>query len=164
MDNNQSGTDPNTQQSTGFSEDYVRSLREEAASWRTKYRELEATNKTKDIEIGLSKRGIKAKASWVEVQDGQTIEQALDAFATEFPHLVSQETPAPPKVKEQPVHKKITSQPNTQFVPPQPQVTNTEVKNLNEILKDKSLNDVKTDPKSRAQITDWYRSALSGRH
>ena len=38
MVENQSGTETTNAQGTGFSEDYVKTLREEAASWRTKFR------------------------------------------------------------------------------------------------------------------------------
>ena len=159
----QSGTVTQETQGTGFSADYVKELRDEAAGWRTKFRELEAATVTKDIEIGLAKRGIQAKASWVEVKDGQTIDEALDAFAQEFSSLVSKEQP---QSKQEPVTKTLQygNNPVNRFSPPPTNTSNVETKDLNEILSSQSLNDAKQDPVKRSQIRDWYRSALAAHH
>jgi hypothetical protein len=153
----QSGTDQTTQ-STGFSEDYVKSLRDEAASWRTKFRELEATNRTKDIEIGLAKRNIKALPSWVTITEGQSIDEALDAFANEFSHLVQSKEDTNSNTHEN----TSTKKPTKPFTPPTQKISNVETKDLNQILAARSLEDVKQDPKAREQLRDWYRSALRG--
>jgi len=158
-------TETNTQRNE-FSADYVKQLREEAASWRTKFRELEAVTTTKDIEIGLAKRGIKAKASWVEVKDGQSIDEALDAFAQEFSSLVGNSDSEPTGPEPEPVTRSVRSVPNVpnSFTPGPTKTSNVEVKDLNEILASQSLSDVKQDPNKRAQVRDWYRSSLRARH
>jgi len=155
MEKNQSGTED--KQSTGFSEDYVKQLREEAASWRTKFRELESGSKNQKIEMELIKNNIKAKPSWVEVKEGQSIEDAVKEFSQEFSHLVQIQESNDKKVVEKTIQ---TRKSTSGFTPPITKLPNQEVKDLNQILSDRSLDEVKDDPNSRKQVTEWYQSAL----
>lgn len=161
MENNQAGTDTNAQQSTGYSADYVKQLREEAASWRTKFRELETQQKTYTVQEELNKRGIKANAKWVDVQEGQSITEAVEAFTKEYPHLVIQTNTEPTEPDNTKAIKKVIGpKPNT---PPVTNINSTKSKDLNTALKTGSLNDIKNDPNLRKQTQQWYQSMLAGK-
>lgn len=166
MADDQSGTEPTpTSQNTGFSEDYVKSLRDEAASWRTKFRELQSQTVTKDIEIELAKHNIKAKPSWVEIQEGQTVQEAVETFKTEFPHLAqSMDAPPPPMPPEDKVTRVLQNNGPNPITPPANKTSSVEYKDLNQLLSSRSLDDAKQDPKTREQVRDWYRSALRNTH
>jgi hypothetical protein len=163
---NSSGTDQATNAGTGYSETYVKQLREEAASWRTKFRELQSQFQSKEIETGLAQRGIKAKASWVEVKEGQSLSEALDAFAEEFPHLVSTKEEEEEKTTVQPddkITKTMSNRPKP-LAPPPTNIVTGEVKDLSKHLADRSLNQLKDDPKSRKLVQEFYVNALAQRH
>jgi hypothetical protein len=157
-----SGTAPATNTSTGYSDDYVKQLREEAASWRVKFRELQTQFQSKEIETGLAQRGIKAKASWIEIKEGQSVSEALDAFASEFPHLVSTNNEEQATVDKTET-RVITNKPKG-FTPPATNIAPTEVKDLNKHLADRSLKQLKDDPKSRKLVQEYYKNALAQKH
>lgn len=172
MSNDQLDTGSNESGENTFSKDYVKQLRDEAAGWRTKFRELESTTKNQTVEIELANRGIKAKPSWVEIAEGQSIVEAVEAFIVENPQLSSKSEPEPKEpssqvnVQRQIVQKnlrKILIPEHRQLTPPVNSTSNPEVKDLNKLLATRSLDDAKNDPKSREQIRDWYQSTLRER-
>lgn len=165
MSNDQLDTGSNESGENTFSKDYVKQLRDEAAGWRTKFRELESTTKNQTVEIELANRGIKAKPSWVEIAEGQSIVEAVEAFIVENPQLSSKSEPEPKEPSSQVdvvnVQRQIPQ--HRQLTPPVNSTSNPEVKDLNKLLATRSLDDAKNDPKSREQIRDWYQSTLRER-
>lgn len=143
-----------------FDEAYVKKLRDEAASWRTKFRELEAQQSKNLVEVELAKQGLQADPGWVNIEEGQSVEDAVAAFATKYPHLKKQEsrsvsvdendfdfTPQPPKTAPKPL---TPTNPNTN-IPKPVKATRITGKNINEIKK---------DPVARAKVRDAYRALL----
>jgi hypothetical protein len=132
-----------------FSKDYVVELRNENAKWRTKCRELEGQVFNKDIENELIKRGVNAKASWVEIGEDQSVKQAVDSFLEEYPHFL------PGELEEKPtrtVTRPMSVQnPNTNTSGPGPRQGP---------LGRKTLKEIKEDPKSRAALRSQYQAML----
>jgi hypothetical protein len=137
----------------GFSVEYVKELRDEAASWRTKCREMETKATTLEAEVSkvtrgnaiqseLQKRGIKADPSFIKVAENQKIEDAVDSFLKDYPQFASS-APSP--------------RPNT----PSPMPANKPNSNTpNVVMSDYAA--VKADPIARAKLRDQYRFMLSG--
>lgn len=143
-----------------FSADYVRELRQENAQWRTKlrdmenkYGELEAklgqTTKAMTVSSELARRGIKANPRWVDIQDNQSPEEAVENFLKEYPQF---DTAPAPEPKPEP------KRPNIPGTPKAPQNTNTPP-NAN-----RSVMELKEDPVTRAQVRDQYRELLGGKN
>lgn len=99
------GQDPSIKAGkTGFSQEYVQELRQEAAHWRTKSRDLEGklseyTRAEEEYKIvstiseELKSKGIEGvEPHWVELSDGQTPSQAVDAFLKKHPKFASEQT------------------------------------------------------------------------
>lgn len=131
---------------TGFSKEYVEKLRQEAASWRTKFRDLESQNTQSEVETELNKRGIKADPTWVKQSEGMTASDAVEDLVARYPHLVPAEpaaqTPIPPTVPG--VQAPVTT---ATGVPTDP-------------AKGRSLEEIKKDPVARAQLRERYRQLL----
>lgn len=152
-DNKGAGSTNNVQVEPVYSKEYVSSLREEAATWRTKLRETEEKVKTLEgkttidsVSKILTDKGVKADASWVKLEQGMTPEQAVDKFIELYPHLVNKETPKP----------KETNKPN----PQKKENTNAD----NRFVANQDLDAVKQDPIGRAKLRDHYRSLLTSRN
>lgn len=129
-----------------FSASYVHQLRQEAAEWRTKYREMEAQTESIQIESELTRRGIKAEANWITVDGDQSIHEAIDEFAARYPHLVEANEPAE-------VHK-----------PRVPKAMSPKQSNTNAPKSrpgDRGLKEIKEDPAARSKLRDSYREMLS---
>lgn len=147
------GLDPNKQNNTGgYSADYVKELREEAASWRTKFREAEANltsmndkinnmEKSFTIKSELSKRGINVDPSWVKLEDGLTPTQAVDKFIEQYPQFK-------------------TEQPSSPMPTPRPMVAERQNSNTPSIQKS-DYQSVKSDPVARTKLREMYRSMLT---
>lgn len=137
-----------------YSSEYVKSLRDEAASWRTKLRELETKYTELETKVKadytantigkeLEKRGVKADPTWVKVEEGQSPEQAVDKFLKDYPHLQStSDNSFVPKPTKKPMR------PNTA----NSNIENTAVSELDAIKK---------DPIARNKVRDLYRGLLA---
>jgi hypothetical protein len=138
-----------------FSEDYVKELREEAAKWRIKCRELEAKASVGDVAMELVKRGIKADPSWIKRQDGQKAGEAVEQFLQDYPQFVTTddnaliETPILSNRDATPRPMPTGSKnPNT----PGPKPAN---------YGGRSLDEIKVDPQARAALRSQYRQLLA---
>lgn len=153
--NNDSGNHSNNDnQQGGYSADYVKSLRDEAASWRTKLRELETKYNELETKVKadytantigkeLEKRGVKADPTWVKVEEGMSPEQAVDKFLKDYPHLqLTSDDSFVPKPTKKPMR------PNTA----NSNIENTAVSELDAIKK---------DPIARNKVRDLYRGLLA---
>lgn len=138
---------------TGFSREYVEKLRSEAAQWRTKYRQLEASS---EITQEFSKRNITADPSWVKVKEGMTVSDAVDDLVAQYPHLASGNA----QDNTQTVHPEVFEPRTNKSVPkamsPQNQNTNTP----KDPSKGRSLEEIKKDPVARSALRDNYRELL----
>lgn len=149
--------------STGYSAEYVKTLRDENAGWRTKLRETETELTTlRDIQAGekldatigveLTKRGVEANPAWVDLTEGQTIPQAVDAFLVKYPSIaaVRQEEVNEPAPRS--THKPMGTQ---------KQNTNVQTGAVSDIAA------IRKDPVARAKLRDIYRGMLNlntGKH
>jgi len=156
-DNQNNQQQQSSNQNTGYSADYVKSLRDEAAGWRSKLRESEATiatmnTKTVESSIGsmLETKGIKCDPSFIKVAEGQTIEQAVDKFATEYPQFKVEAT------TEENNDNTNTNNTNIEAMNTRKENTNTN----NRGSKPTDVAAVKKDPIARAKLRDQYRSML----
>ena len=141
---------PNNSASKGkqqFSASYVHQLRQEAAEWRTKYREMEAQTESIQIESELTRRGIKAEANWITVDGDQSIHEAIDEFAARYPHLA--EANEPVEINKPRVPKAMS--------PKQQSNTNTPKSRPG----DRGLKEIKEDPAARSKLRDSYREMLA---
>lgn len=142
-----------------FSLEYVQELRTENANWRTKLRDMEVKfadietkmttmNTTATIANEFAKRGIKADPSWIKLQEGQAITDAVDAFVVEYPQFGVVDTPpTTPATKPviPPVHKK-----DQKSNVPSPG--------------ERTTKEIRDDPKAHAQVREQYRQMLSGKN
>lgn len=149
-----------------FSEEYVHSLREEAAAWRVKYRTLESAQSLLEIKAELNRRNIKVDPSWVKVQEGQSVELAIETFLKEYPHLDAD--PADSRLDdtlEDPISKIIQKKVEIRKAPkptmPDPNSYGHESKSPQDTLKNRQLDEVKKDPEARALLRQQYRSMLA---
>lgn len=142
-----------------FSEEYVKKLREEAASWRTKCRELEAQQHMTQVEAELAKRGIQADPRWVSMEEGQTVGEAIDALVASYPSLQTKTVEEPqgfdldfaPEPKP-----RVTPKP---VAPSAPQSTTPKPARVNRI-NSRNIAEIRKDPQARAKVRDLYRSML----
>ena len=146
--------DEPTNVSTGYSQEYVKELREEAASYRvkardaeTKYNELQTSvnqsNVVNDVNSEFTKRGITADPSWVKMEDGVTASVAVDKFLKDYPQFGTTTQPAQPVIKGQ--------------APISPTTKNTNIPNTVK----SELGAVKNDPVARASLREHYRALLA---
>lgn len=145
-----------------FDAEYVKKLREEAAKWRTQCRELEAQQKNSVVQVELAKRGIQADPSWVRVEDGQDVGEAIDALVAQYPHLgpakqaVTDSDPLDFLLEEAP-KPRMTPKP---IAPSTPQSTTPKPARAARITK-RNINEIRKDPKARAKVRDLYRDLLA---
>jgi hypothetical protein len=148
--------DEETQNGNGFSAEYVEQLRKENASWRKKVRELEVTQTISAVGLELARRGVEADASWVKLEEGQSVQEAVESFVERYPRLVTT-TAAPHMANEEP------PAPRT----PAPAPMSTNGKNVNTpgpkaggLLAHRSPEEIKADPVSRKALQEYYRDLL----
>lgn len=141
--------------STGYSAEYIKNLRDEAATWRLKLREtevkvqeLESTIKGERVAntVGreLEKRGLKCDPSWVKLEEGVTPEKAVDKFLKDYPQWAqSAEVPILPKNKNL-----------------RPMGANLPDSNIENTAKSE-LDAIRKDPIAREKLRDLYRGLLA---
>ena len=149
-----------------FGADYVKKLREEAANWRTKYRELEAQQHNQLVQVELAKRGIQADPSWVQVEEGQDVGEAIDALVAQYPSLqgsggghrskYSNEGPTLDDILADEPKPKVTPKP----VAPSMQNSNKPKPVRAARITKRNIEEIRTDPKARAKVRDYYRDLL----
>lgn len=144
-----------------FDADYVKKLREEAAGWRTKYRELEGQVAYTQVDAEFARRGIKADPSWVTVKEGQKISEAVDDLVKKHPYLAGTEPQ-----KDAPVTTETPPQAGPiRPTPPRPMTfqqtdTNAPGADASGLIRDRSFGEIKKDPVARAKLRDLYRGLI----
>lgn len=146
----------NENERAGFSQDYVKELRQENASWRTKVRDLEQQLRFTEIKTELLKHGADVNPKWVDVDEGQSVRDAVNTFLAEYPQFISNNNNISTTNKE-PTFKKVTkpeqaSKSDSNHPGPKPNNGN---------YGGRSLNEIKKDPKARASLRDQYRQLLA---
>jgi hypothetical protein len=148
-----------------FSEEYVRQLREEAAGWRVKYREMEQKQKMLEVKAELDKRGIKADPSWIKVADGQSVELAIEGLLRDYPHLKpdpeNEMSPEEDDTISKIINKKVEVGKMPKPASPDPASYGHETKSPQEVLKNRQLDEIKKDPKARSLLRKQYRHMLA---
>ena len=137
-------------QKTGFSDEYVKELRQENASWRTKVRDLESKLQLGEVKTELLKHGVDVNPKWVELQEGQDISEAVTVFLDNYPQFRiddNKETYTEPKPKPM-----RTGASDTNTRGPKPRSGSYGGRGLTEIRK---------DPKARADLRNRYRQLLA---
>ena len=133
----------------GYSREYVKELRDEAAGYRTRLRDAETkigsleesitANVTKStIASVLEKKSVKVNPDWITIGEGQNPEQAVDTFLKEYPQFAGESTQSSTQ-KPMSTEKKNTNVPSN-------------------ISPDYSAE--KGDPIARAKSRENYRSLL----
>lgn len=143
-----------------FDKDYVKSLRAEAAKYRTElketrleldqYKTLEKQIHTVRIENELIRRNVKANPEWIEFNSDMSPSQAVDNFLEKFPQFVDGVS-EPEKAEPKKVPKAISPNPNT---------ASKESSYPSGVLGTRDLNEIKKDPIARNNIRDLYRDLL----
>jgi hypothetical protein len=150
------GTGSQQNNTGGYSAEYVKELREEAATWRTKFRDAESTvasmnekvaslEKSFTLKGELDKRGLKVDPSWVKLEKDQTPAQAVEKFLENYPQFKTDSQtgdgqPPSPTPRPQPPQKRETNAPSFQNA---------------------DYESIKKDPIARSKLRDMYRSMLS---
>lgn len=143
-----------------FDKEYVKSLREEAAKYRTQLKEvktqldefksLDKQINSVRIENELVRRGITANPEWVQIQEGQSPAQAIDNFLEKYPQFVvgvSESEKAEPKKMPKAISPNQNNASHPGFGP-------------NGMLGDRGLQEIKKDPIARGNLRDLYRDLL----
>lgn len=149
---NQTPTPPTPSSNTGYSTEYVKELRDEAASWRTKLRDTEnrltsleadiAKNvKVSTIKEELSKRNLNIDVDFIKLEQGDSASTAVDNFLKKYPQF-GEPTVSEPTRKPLPPNKRNTNAPAV----------------INE-----DYAAVKKDPIARTKLRELYRSMLADR-
>ena len=143
-----------------FDKDYVKSLRSEAARYRTElkdakteldqYKILETQIHTVRIENELIRRGITAQPEWIEFNNGMSPSQAVDNFLEKFPQF-SGGVSEPEKAEPKKVPKAISPNQNK---------STKEAGLPSGTLGTRDLDAIKQDPIARNNIRDLYRDLL----
>ena len=139
-----------------FDEAYVKKLREENASWRTKVRELEAQQNNSVVQVELAKRGVEADPSWVTIEEGKTVEDAVDTLLETYPSLQTKTVEEEPLFDtEEPV--RTTVKP----LSPSEHKTTTPKPHSPTRITSRNLKEIRDDPKARAKVRSLYRDLLA---
>ena len=154
-----------TKEAKTFSAEYVAELRQENASWRTKFQEMKGAI---EVNAELARCNIKADPSWVKVQEGQTVKEAVKQLMKDHPHLVVQATPEveTDQVEPDDVHSQLMAQlKQTQAPVARDPKTTTPKKTSQQILKERNMAEIKKDPVAREALRQYYRELLqNGSH
>ena len=146
-----------------FDADYVKELRSEAAKYRNKAKDLEGQLKKYSslegqitemkIENELVRRGVQADPSWIKLNDGQQISEAVDSFLEKYPQFapfsVNEEEEAP---RRKTYPQALPTDPGNAGVPGPP---------AKGPFSGRDIDSVKEDPKARSQLRDHYRQLLA---
>lgn len=149
-----------------FDKEYVKSLRQEAARYRTEakelkselesYRMLEAQINTVRVEAELTKRNVNADPSWIQLAEGQNPADAVDNFLEKFPQFIAGKMEASSEDKEPKLSKdvpKVISPNSNKASNPSSVPVGT--------LGNRDLKQIKDDPIARSNLRDLYRDLLS---
>lgn len=140
-----------------FDESYVKKLREENASWRTKCRELEAQTHAAEVDSELVRQGLKADPSWVQIEEGQSVADAVKALAEQHPHLQSKVMPdVVSDLDFTPVARPMSVKP----IQPSTQRSTTPKPATATRITTRNISEIKKDPVARAKVRDFYRDLL----
>lgn len=150
-------------QNTGYSAEYVKTLRDEAAAWRTKLRETETEIQTLkqtiqktqiDNTIGkeLEKRGLKINPSWIQIEEGMAPDKAVDKFLKDYPQLAGSTGDIHASTEQN-----HTVPPNAGRKPMVPNSQNTNIENTAK----SELSAIKKDPVAREKLRGLYRGLLA---
>jgi hypothetical protein len=141
-----------------FDADYVKSIRQESAKYRTQvkdlkselegYKGLEAQLTAIRIENEFIRRGIKAEPQWVQIQEGETPSAAVDGFLEKYPQFAGGSATEAQEQEETKVEPKSVPKAMS------PKPTNTRE------IPQRSLDEIKQDPSARSNLTDLYRDLL----
>jgi hypothetical protein len=139
-----------------FDKDYVQKLRNEAAKYRTEakelkselkqYEALEAQINSVRIENEFAKKGITADPSWIQIQDGQTPQDAVENFLVKYPQFAEEHTPV------------VDQREMPKAIPPSREKASG--KGLSGVLGNRSLSEIQKDPIARGNLRDLYRDLL----
>ena len=132
-----------------FNAEYVKSLREENASWRHKLRETEQKLVQKDIQIELAKRGLDIPdPSIFNIPENMTPQEVVEHITTIF------------KVPNTTEH--VETNLNRPVYPAgiPASATTSSPSPAQGVLGGRSIEEIKKDPKARQQVRDWYREQL----
>jgi hypothetical protein len=143
-----------TQNGTGFSAEYVEQLRKENASWRKKVRELEAAHTVTEVGLELAKRGVEADPLWVKLEEGQSVQEAVESFIERYPRLVATNG-APMAHEESPTLRTAPTPLN-----PSPKHVNTPGPSAGGSLAHRSLEEIRKDPLARKALQEQYQEML----
>jgi len=128
-----------------FDAAYVKQLREENASWRSKVRELEAQS---EVQVELARRGIQADPTWVQMKPGQNVEDAVTDLINKHPQLTKPAETVQETVQRPLVPKAIQSGTGNPINPDKP-------------FHERNVQEIKKDPVARAKLRDLYRAQLA---
>lgn len=142
-----------------FTADYVKTLRDENAQWRKKVRELEAAHQQSEIGLEFARRGVQADPSWVRIPEGMSVADAVGSFVEQWPHLAANGNGnhhADPQgeVQEEP------RTPVPAALPSNPTRANNPGPPARGLLQQRSLEEIKADPKARQQLIETYQNLL----
>lgn len=138
-----------------FTLEYVKELREESATWRKKFRELETKLAAGEVEKELMKRGVVAEPSWVQVAAEQSVSEAVDLFVEKYPHLVAQKSEG----SDESAVEKPRSKSSAPMGAGRSKTTVPGPKPEGKLYK--SIEEIKKDPKSREALKSQYRQLLA---
>lgn len=149
-----------------FDREYVKSLRQEAARYRTEakelkselesYRMLEAQINTVRVEAELTKRNVIADPSWIQLAEGQNPVEAVDNFLEKYPQFKTGQIESSIEDKESKSSKdvpKIISPNSNKASNPSSVPAGT--------LGNRDLKQIKDDPIARTNLRDLYRDLLN---
>lgn len=149
--------------STGYSPEYVKELRDEAASWRNKLRDketeyttLQESIKQTAIKVSitdeLQKRSLKVNPDWIKIGQGKSAKDAVDDFLKEYPQWEGGT-----ETQEEIVTQTQVTDPRTTQRAQTVKKTNTNVQ-TNQV---RELDQIKNDPIARSKLRDKYRALLN---
>lgn len=140
-----------------FDEAYVKQLRDEAAGYRTKakdleselgtYKSLEGEIRQLRVENELTRRGLSIETQFISYDGKGSAAEAVDKFLEKYPQFAM------------PVSSDNNPQPNQNMptaLPPQRGKANVPTKNY----ADKSWDELKADPVAREDVGRIYRNLL----
>ena len=146
-----------------FSESYVKSLREENAGWRVKVREVESKQKLIEINLLLKEKGINADPKWVEVKDKESLDEAVTRFIEQYPHLQAEDKSLPGGGEDiiAGVITKMVGPGKTPKPIKSASDRNRSSDTINDLTRTRQIEEIKKDPKARANLRAEYRSLLA---
>jgi hypothetical protein len=107
---------------------------------------MNSMNTKTTVASELLKRGVKANPDWIKPQEGQSVGEAIDNFLNDYPQFaVDQQTK--PEPSRPSIPKSSRSEPKTNVPTPG----------------ERSIAELRDDPKARSEVRDLYRQMLTGK-